>query len=144
MSDGPVALGVHQRIEVRVLLVQQLLGPEAVKPQQPVRLIQAVLPQQRGLRILGGQQTVLDYRYIGGIEHSFETVLLVQRLGQVQDMAIIVRRGAHNELSALSGRGKHRGVAGLHQLCLALSGPVPNLCHGPQNGLFAFIRSQRL
>ena len=59
-------------------------------------------------------------------------------------MAIIVRRGAHNELGALSGRGKHRGVAGLHQLCLALSGPVPNLCHGPQNGLFAFIRSQRL
>ena len=34
-----MALGVQQGIEVRVGLVQQLLGLKAVKPQQPVRLV---------------------------------------------------------------------------------------------------------
>ena len=39
VAQGPMALGVQQGIEVRVGLVQQLLGLKAVKPQQPVRLV---------------------------------------------------------------------------------------------------------
>ena len=66
-----MALGVQQGIEVRMGLVQELLGLEAVKPQQPVRLVQPVLPQQGRLGVQRGQKGVLHHRNIGGVEHAF-------------------------------------------------------------------------
>ena len=66
-----MALGVQQGIEVRVGLVQQLLGFKAVKPQQPVRLVQPVLPQQGRLGVQRGQKGVFHHRNIGGVEHAF-------------------------------------------------------------------------
>ena len=69
MGHRPAALGVKLRIDVRVGLVQQLAGLKAVEPQQPVRLIEPVLPQQRRLGVQRGEKAVLHHRHIGGIKH---------------------------------------------------------------------------
>ena len=44
MAQGPVALGVEAHVQIGVGLIQQLMGAETVEAQQPVGLIQAVLP----------------------------------------------------------------------------------------------------
>ena len=142
MPEGPTALGIHLGVEVRMACIQQLLRPEAVKPQQPVRLIQPVLPQQGRLRVLGGQQGVLHHRHVGGVEHPFELVAVIQPLGQPQDVEVRVRRGPHDQLGALPGRGEPGGVAVLHQLLPALLSPHPNLPHGSQDGLLRLVRGQ--
>ena len=49
MTQGPVAFGVQQRIEIGTIRRQQLFSLESVKAQQPVRLVEAMLPQQRHL-----------------------------------------------------------------------------------------------
>ena len=54
VGQGPAALGVHPGIKVRMGRVQQLLRPEPVKPQQPVRLIEPVLPQGGGFTSRAG------------------------------------------------------------------------------------------
>ena len=71
VGQGPAALGVHPGVEVLGSLVQQLLRPEAIEPQQPVRLIEPVLPQKRRLHVLGGEEGVLHHGDVGGIEHTF-------------------------------------------------------------------------
>ena len=142
MLKGPAALGVHLGVEVRVACVQQLLRPEAVKPQQPVRLIQPVLPQQGRLGVPGRQQGVLHHRHIGGVEHPFEPVAVIQPLGQPQDVVVRVRRGPHDQLGALAGGGELGGVAVLHQLLPALLAPHPDLPHGGQDGLLCLVRCQ--
>ena len=65
MAQRPAALGVKGRIKVRRAVVEQLVCAKAVKPQQPVGLIEPVLAQQRRLGVERGQKRVLDYRHIG-------------------------------------------------------------------------------
>ena len=65
MAQRPAALGVKGRIKVRRVVVEQLVCAKAVKPQQPVGLIEPVLAQQRRLGVERGQKRVLDYRHIG-------------------------------------------------------------------------------
>lgn len=62
--DRPVALGVDERVEALVPLVEQLGGVEAVEAQQPVRLVKPVLPQKRRPGVEGGQQRVLLHRHV--------------------------------------------------------------------------------
>ena len=62
----------------------------------------------------------------------------------MQDVPVRVPCGSHDELGALTRRGKDRSVLVLYQLCLALGSLVPNQRHRPQNGLLALIRGQRL
>ena len=107
-------------------------------------MIQPVFPQQGRFGIQRREQGVLHYRDISGVEHAFETILLIQRLRQVQDVPVRVPGGSHDELGALTRRGKDRSVLVLYQLRLALGSLVPNQRHGPQNGLLALIRGQRL
>ena len=71
MCNGPVAFWIQQGIKIRMGLVQQLLGAEAVKAQEPVRLIQAMLPQKRRLRVQRWQERIFHHGDIGGIEHPF-------------------------------------------------------------------------
>ena len=59
-------------------------------------------------------------------------------------MPVRVPGSADDELGALARRGKDRGVLILHQLRLALGGPVPDEGHRPQDGLLVFIRGQGL
>ena len=77
MPQRPVALGVQPWVKVRVGIIQQLGGLKAVKPQEPVRLVQAMLPQQRRFGVQGWQKTVLHHRYIRGVEHALQPVLAI-------------------------------------------------------------------
>lgn len=47
MSQSPATFWVYPGVKILVLLIQQFLSPETIKPQQPVRLIKPVFPQQR-------------------------------------------------------------------------------------------------
>ena len=51
VPQRPAALGIEQRVEVRLAFVEQLAGAKAVEPQQPIRLIESVLAQKRRLGI---------------------------------------------------------------------------------------------
>lgn len=51
VPQRPAALGIEQRIKVRLAFVEQLAGAKAVEPQQPIRLIESVLAQKRRLGI---------------------------------------------------------------------------------------------
>ena len=121
-------------------LIQQFLGPEAVKAQQPVRLIEPVFPQQGRLDRFGREQGVLHHRDIGRIEHMFELVPIVQSLGQAQDVQIAFRCGADNQLGALSGRSETGSMAVFGQLFPALMAPGLDLPHGGQDGALGLVR----
>lgn len=62
MPERPVAFRVKQLVKIRALYRQKLIRLETVKPQQEVRLIQPVLPQQRRGRIQRWQGAVLVQR----------------------------------------------------------------------------------
>jgi len=47
MVKRPVAFGIQKGIELRISLIEQLGRRKAIKPQQPVRLVQPVFAQQR-------------------------------------------------------------------------------------------------
>ena len=142
MGQSPAAFGVHPGVEVLVSLVQQLLRPEAVKPQQPVRLIEPVLPQKGRLHVLGGEQGVLHHRDVGGIKDALQAVTVIEPLGQPEDVEVRVPGGAHDELGALSGGGEAGGVAVFDQFLPALLAPGLNLPHGSQNGSLRLVRGQ--
>ena len=80
---GPVAFGVQIRVKALVFLVQNFVCLELVEPQQPVGLIQPVLPQQRRFGVQGRQAGVLGHRDVGGVEHPLQAVLLVHALGEL-------------------------------------------------------------
>ena len=61
-----------------MLFVQHFLCLETVFSDQPVRLIQAVFPQQ-GRGLIPGEQRMIAYRYIGGVEHPPEGIFAVKR-----------------------------------------------------------------
>ena len=78
MPQRPAALGVQPWVKVRVGVIQQLGGLKTVKPQEPVRLVQAMLPQQRRFSVQGRQQAIFHHRYIRGVEHALQPVLAIQ------------------------------------------------------------------
>ena len=77
MLHRPVALGVQIGVEVGVVTVQKLLCLELVKAEQPVCLIEPMLPQQRRLGIQRRQAGVLGHRDVGGVKHPFQVILIV-------------------------------------------------------------------
>ena len=62
---------------------QKFLCLELVKAEQPVCLIEPMLPQQRRLGVQRGQAGVHGHRDVGGVEHPFQTVLLVHALSEL-------------------------------------------------------------
>ena len=144
MAQGPVALGVQGLVEVGAALVQDLSGGEAVEPQQPIRLVEAVLPQQGRLEPRGhGQALVVGDGHIGGEKPPLQPVFPVKPLRQRQNVPIALRGGPHDHLGGLPRRGKFRRVAVELQLRLGLGGPVPDLGHGGENGGPALVRGQQ-
>ena len=114
VAQGPAALGVQTEVEVGPPLVQQLLGPKVVEAQQPVRLIQPVLTQQGRLKALGsGEQGAGGDGDIGGVEDPLQMVLVVEPLGEHQDVAVALRRGTYDHLSGLTRRGEAGGHGGI-------------------------------
>ena len=143
VAQGPGALGIHPGVEVGRRIVQQLLRPEVVEPQQPVRLVQPVLPQQGRLEIRpGGEEGAVRHRHVGRVEHPLELVPVVEGLGQRQDVPVALRRGADDHLGGLARRGKPGGVAVFCQLAAALPDAVPDLGHGGQDGPLFLVGTQ--
>ncbi len=80
---GPVAFWVEVGVEALVGFIQNFVCLELVKPQQPISLIQPVLPQKRGFGVQRRQAGVLGYRDVGGVEHPLQAVLPVHALGEL-------------------------------------------------------------
>ena len=70
MPHRPVLLGIQHHIKKRSFLVQQFLRLKPIKPQQPVCLIQTMLPQKRRPPGKRRQALVLIDLYKSGIEHT--------------------------------------------------------------------------
>ena len=139
MPQRPGAFRVKVRVKVRLFLRQQLPRRKMIIPQQPVRLIQPMLPQKGRLGLQGRQAAVLDHRQIRRVKHTLQRIFLVQRLGQIHNMAVIFRRCTDNHLRALPSRGKRRGVAVHRKFSLALRILHGDLLHRAQNGGFLFV-----
>ena len=77
MLQCPAAFWIQPWVKVRVGIIQQLGGLKAVKPQEPVRLVQAMLPQQRRFSVQGRQQAIFHHRYIRGVEYALQPVLAI-------------------------------------------------------------------
>ena len=144
MGNRPTAFGIQPGIEVRVSLIQQLGGTKTIKPQQPVRLIEPMLPQQRRLGIQRGQEIVFYYRHIGRIKHSFEPVLLIKSLRQMQNVPVGVLCRSHDQLGTLSRRSKGRGMLIFDQFLTVFQYPVADQPHRPQDSFPCFVGSKQL
>ena len=143
MVQRPGALGVYQGVEVGIGFVQQLLSPEVVEPQQPVRLVEPVFPQQgRSEGLGGGEEPVVGHRHIGRVEHPLELVLVIEGLGKGEDVPVALRRGADNHLGGLPRRGEAGGVAEPGQLPPAGLNAIPDLGHGGQDGGLGLVGRQ--
>ena len=143
MVQRPGALGIHQGAEVRMGLVQQLLGPEVVKPQKPVSLIEPVLPEQGGLEgVPGGEEAAVRHGQIGREKDALELVCLVEPLGQQQNMPVALRRRADDHLGGLSCGSEARRMAVERQLLSGGLNTVPDLGHWGENGSAPLLRSQ--
>ena len=93
-----------------------------VEAQQPVRLIQPVLTQQGRLKALGsGEQGAGGDGDIGGVEDPLQMVLVVEPLGEHQDVAVTLRRGTYDHLSGLARRGEAGGMVVFGQLLPGLA-----------------------
>ncbi len=107
MPQRPAAFGVQAGVEIRVALIQQFRRFKVIKPQQPVGLIQPVLPEKGRLEALrGGQELAVGHGQIGRIKDPLELILLIEPLGKAEDMEIRLRRGADDHLGGLSGRSE--------------------------------------
>ena len=102
-----------------------------------------MLAQERRLGVKRGEQAALDDGDIGRVEHAFETVLGIERLGQVQDVPVGILRRADDELGALSGGGEGGRVLILRELGLALARLIADEPHRAQNGAHGLVRGQR-
>src|SRR5690606_20997069 len=77
---------------------------------QPVRLVDAVFPQQRGSAEVG-YAVIRGDGYITRVIDTLELLLLVEPVGQVEDLPVAFRRGADDQLGALAGGHELGGAA---------------------------------
>ena len=77
MAQRPVAFRVELCMKVRVGFIEQFIRLKTVEAEQPVCLIEPMLPQQRRLGIQRGQAGVLGHRDVGGVKHPFQVILIV-------------------------------------------------------------------
>ena len=142
MPQGPAAFGVQTGVKGRGLLIQQLLCTEPVKPQQPVRLIEPMLPQQGRLGLLGGEKGTFHHRHIGGEKYPFQLIPVIKPLRQPQNVEVAVRRGTHDHLGALARRGELGCVAVLDQFFFILNTSDLDLPHRSQYSGLRLFRGQ--
>ncbi len=75
MMKRPAAFWIQCRIKIGAGFIQQFFGSEAVKTQQPVGLVQAMLPQEGRLAAFGRQQSMFCYRNISGVKDALEMII---------------------------------------------------------------------
>ena len=144
MAHRPAALGVQVGAEIGAGLIQDFLRPELVKPQQPVGLVQPVLPHQGRLGVQGGQAAVLCHRDVGRVKDPLEAVLVVQPLGEPEDLVVSLGGGSHNHLGALARRGEGGRMAVKGQLLPAGGSRGGNLAHGAEDFPAALVGGQQV
>ena len=83
MAQRPAALGIEQRVKVRLAFVEQLAGAKAVEPQQPIRLIESVLAEKRRLGIERRLERIFHHRHIGRVENTLEVIGVIERLREI-------------------------------------------------------------
>ena len=105
--------------------VEKLPGVKVIKPHEPVGLIEPVLPQKGRLGGESRQIAVLHHRQIGREKHPLQLVFFIQGRGQGENLQIGLGGGAHNQLGALTRRGKPGRVAVFDDLLPALGNAVP-------------------
>jgi len=136
MLQGPSQLGVDIQRQMAGAF-EQFIGAEAIAAQQEIRLVQTVLTHQRRR----GQGHA--FRAVGdGAErrviHAAQLEVAIQRLGAVQDGAVIGIVGADDHLRALPSRGETRGARFVeHGLFAGVDG-----LHGLLDGDDLFFRRQ--
>ena len=111
MTQRPSELRIDFQIEVRIGIVHDLIHFELVETQEPVRLIQTVLPYQR--RLLQSRQPIIIFidGDKSGIIDTFHRRTLIEGGRKAKDILIRIGRRPDNHLRALSGRNKTRGMA---------------------------------
>ena len=87
------------------------------------------VPPQAALSGNGRQARILRHLDKSGIKHPLKRKLIIQGLGNRNDLIIRLRRRPDNHLCALSRRHKCRRVAIYHQLVFIFGHPGLNLPH---------------
>ena len=136
MVERPIAFGINIRVKIWMCFVEQLPGRKAIKPQQPICLIEPVLTQKRRLGIHRGQKRVAGNRHISGIEHTLEAIFFVERGGKVQDCIIRFRRRAHDHLRALPCGRKFWRVTVAHEVRRVFRNARADEAHRAENICF--------
>ena len=109
MPKGPVTFRIQKNIEIRPGRTEEIIRLKPVIAQEPVCLIKPVFPQERRSRVQGGKIPILIQRNIGGEENSFQIILLVHGLGNLQKLIIVLLGCTYDHLGALSCRCERMG-----------------------------------
>lgn len=105
IAEGIAEFRVDFEVKVRMFIVYDFVHFEAVKAEQPIRLVQPVFPYE-GWRFQGRQSLVVADGHIAGIVDPPQFLLFVQIAGEVQNVQIVLRRRPDHELGALPAGGK--------------------------------------
>ena len=143
VAERPAALGIEFLIEIRLLRRQDFFRIKMIEAEQPVCLIEPVLPHERR-RFDCRQVLPLHYGNVRGIVDSLQRCLAVQSLRQKENLPVAFPAGSHDELRRLSGR--HKGGRSLEFLPFFLVFPdrVTEKLHRRHDGLLRFLRCQKM
>src|ERR1700674_4169177 len=104
MGESPRELRVSREREVSIPAIDDLDRGEAVAPEEVVRLVEPVLPQERNLR-LAFERSVFDRterREVGMVDRLFAP----ERVGPGEQVPVRLLAHSDDELSRRSGRGR--------------------------------------
>ena len=122
---------------------ENLIGLEVVEPQEPVGLVQPVLPQEGRLEVhRGGEQGTVCHGDVGREEDPLQAVFVVHPLGELQNVVVGLLGGPHDHLGGLARRGEVGGVAELELVGLGLQDALLDLGHGAEDVVLLLVRSQ--
>ena len=111
--------------------------------QQPVRLIEPVLPEQRRAGGGRGQAGIAVHWQIGGIKDPLQCIFFVKCFGEVHDMEVGFGTGPNDHLGTLSCRGKGGRMAIECDFFPAAGALHCDLPHGFQDGAPLFVGRQK-
>ena len=77
VPHGPGTFGIEVRVKIRLILGQQFPCRKMVVPQQPIRLVEPVLPQQGRGGVRRGQTAVRYHWQIGRVKHAPQRIFFV-------------------------------------------------------------------
>ena len=103
MLNGPVTFRIKKQVKIRMFFINQFFRLEAVVTQQPVRLIQPVLTQQRRSARCVRKTAVIGCFQETGIENTLHVIVPVKSLRNSHDLVIAFPGGTDDHLGTLAG-----------------------------------------